>query len=339
MKDALKNLRIGVLMGGKSAEREISLKTGKAVLNALTGMGYSAFGFDLDGDFTENLKKIDVCFNALHGTYGEDGRVQGALDLLNTPYTGSGTAASAIAMDKLRAKIIFGYYGLKTPPFFSITKGEYINSINKNGADKDKSKCNDDGNSNGGGSGMAQEAALKIKSERFAPPYFIKPNSSGSSIGCAIVNSTGEEFEKALNNAFQYDDEVLIERYIKGREIQFAVAFNNPLGCVEVKPKDAFYSYNAKYTKGQTQYLINPEMSGDDYAACEYAAVTAHRAMGCRGVSRTDIILSEGDAYVLEVNTLPGLTELSLVPMIAESKGISFNELIENIIEDAAAKK
>ncbi|MCL4542259.1 MAG: D-alanine--D-alanine ligase [Deltaproteobacteria bacterium] len=313
MKESLKNLRIGVLMGGKSVEREVSLKSGKAVLNALTGMGYNAFGFDLGENFTENLKKIDICFIALHGTLGEDGRVQGTLDLFGIPYTGSGVCASAIAMDKIRSKVIFNYYGLKTPPFFFIAKGE------------------DRG---------IEENVLKSRFGQFNPPYFVKPNSSGSSIGCSIVNSTGEELEQALNNALKYDDEVLVEKYIKGREIQFAVVSGNPLGCIEVKPKDTFYSYAAKYTKGQTQYLLEPVLTKEEYKACESAAVNAHKLIGCKGVSRTDIILDgEGNAVVLEINTLPGLTEFSLVPMIAGNKGISFNELIENIIEDAIIEK
>ena len=309
MKDSLKKLRIGVLMGGKSAEREISLKTGNAVLKALTGMGYDAFGFDTDESFAENLKKIDICFIALHGTFGEDGRVQGALDLFGVPYTGSGVCASAIAMDKIRSKVIFSYHGLKTPPFFLVKKGE--------GKD-----------------------ALKNGIGHFNPPYFVKPNSSGSSVGCSIVNSPVEELGQALNNAFKYDDEVLVEKYIKGREIQFAVVSGEPLGCVEVKPKDVFYSYAAKYTKGQTEYLLDPVLSKEEYDACESAAVNAHKLIGCKGVSRTDMILGgEGNAYVLEINTLPGLTEFSLVPMIAGNKGISFNELIENITIDAITKK
>ncbi|MCL4321339.1 MAG: D-alanine--D-alanine ligase [Deltaproteobacteria bacterium] len=309
MKDNLKNLRIGVLMGGRSAEREISLKTGNAVLNALRGMGYNAFGFDTDENFTENLKKIDLCFIALHGTFGEDGRVQGALDLFGIPYTGSGVLASAIAMDKIRSKVIFSYYGLKTPPFFLVIKGE-------------------------------DRGVLKNGHGQFEPPYFVKPNSSGSSVGCSIVNSQGEELKRALNNAFEYDDEILVEKYIKGREIQFAVVSGKPLGCVEVKPKDAFYSYAAKYTKGQTEYLLDPVLSKEEYDACESAAVNAHKLIGCKGVSRTDMILDgEGNAVVLEINTLPGLTEFSLVPMIAGNKGISFNELIENITLDAITKK
>ncbi len=311
MKDSLKKLRIGVLMGGRSAEREISLKTGNAVLNAFIGAGYNAFGFDTDENFTENLKKIDICFIALHGTFGEDGRVQGALDLFGIPYTGSGVEASAIAMDKIRSKVIFSYYGLKTPPFFLVVK------------DEDR-----------------EGEVFKSKFGQFNPPYFVKPNSSGSSIGCSIVSSTREELEQALNNAFKYGDEVLVEKYIKGREIQFAVVSGKPLGCVEVKPKDVFYSYAAKYTKGQTEYLLDPVLSKEEHDACESAAVNAHKLIGCKGVSRTDMILDgEGNAYVLEINTLPGLTEFSLVPMIAGNKGISFNELIENITIDAITKK
>ncbi len=309
MRDNLKNLRIGVLSGGKSAEREISLKTGNAVFNALKGSGYDVASFDLDENLYKNLRSIDVCFIALHGTYGEDGRIQGALDLFDIPYTGSGVSASAAAMDKTKSKALFGYYGLKTPPFVSVKKGENINIVIK-------------------------------RLGHLEPPYFIKPDSSGSSIGCSVVNHPEEELAGALNKAFEYDGEALIEKFINGREIQFAVAFGKPLGCVEVRPKDSFYSYDAKYTKGRTLYLLNPELKKEEYEECESAAVRAHEIIGCDGVSRTDIILAEdGSAYVLEINTLPGLTELSLVPMIAGSKGISFNELIENIIEDAILKK
>ncbi len=313
MKDNLKNLRIGVLTGGRSAEREVSLKTGSAVLNALTEMGYNVFSFDLDENFDKNLKKMNVCFIALHGTFGEDGRVQGALDLSGIPYTGSGLEASAVAMNKATSKIILNYYGLKTPRFFLV------------GKDESSGKKSD---------------VLEDKFSQFDPPYFIKPNSSGSSIGCQIVGSAGDELNIALNNAFKYDDKVLVEEYIKGREIQFAVVSGKPLGCVEVKPDDTFYSYNAKYTKGQTQYVLDPILSEEEYSACESAAIGAHELIGCKGVSRTDIMLNDkGDAYVLEINTLPGLTELSIVPMIAENRGISFNELIEDIIEDAIIEK
>lgn len=309
MKESLKDLRIGVLSGGKSAEREISLRTGAAVSGSLKENGYNVLIFDLDDKFAENLKNIDVCFIALHGTYGEDGRVQGALDLFGVPYTGSGVTASALAMDKLKSKAIFEYGGLKTPPHISVRKGEGMNSVEK-------------------------------KLSSIKPPYFVKPNSSGSSIGCGMVSSSGDEFNSALKNALDYDDEILVEQKIYGREIQFAVAFGEPLGCVEVKPGDIFYTYEAKYTRGKTQYIVNPELSQQEYSACESAAVSAHKMLGCDGISRTDLILSgDGQAYVLEVNTLPGLTELSLVPMIAGGKGISFNMLIESLIEDALAKK
>ncbi len=308
MRESIKNLRIGVLSGGRSAEREISIKTGNAVAGSLKGSGYNVITFDLDENFAENLKNIDVCFIALHGTYGEDGKVQGALDIFGIPYTGSGVLASALAMDKIKSKALFNYYGLKTPQGITVKIGE-------------------------------KEDAIRKKLMYIEPPYFIKPNASGSSIGCGIVNEE-EELADALNNAFKYDDEVLIEKYIKGREIQFAAAFGKPLGCVEVKPNDLFYSYDAKYTKGKTEYLVNPDLTKEEYAECESAAVRANEIIGCRGVSRTDIILSrEGGAYILELNTLPGLTELSLVPMIAGNKGISFNELVEDIIEDAVLKK
>ena len=308
MRESIKNLKIGVLAGGKSAEREISIKTGNAVADSLKRNGYSVVTFDLDDSFAQNLKKIDVCFIALHGTYGEDGRVQGALDVFGIPYTGSGVLASALAMDKIKSKALFNFYGLKTPPGITVAIGE-------------------------------NEDCLKNKLKDIEPPYFIKPNTSGSSIGCGIANKE-EELKDILNKAFKYDDEVLIEQHIKGREIQFATAFGKPLGCVEVKPSDLFYSYDAKYTKGKTEYLVNPLLTTKEYAECEYAAVMASEIIGCRGVSRTDIILAhDGSAYILELNTLPGLTELSLVPMIAANKGISFNELVEDIIEDAVLKK
>jgi D-alanine-D-alanine ligase len=309
MRDILKNLRIGVLAGGKSSEREISLKTGNAVFNALRTTGYNVIIFDMDVNFAENLKNIDVCFIALHGTYGEDGKVQGTLDVFGVPYTGSGVLASALAMDKIRSKALFNYNGLKTPPGITAKKG-------------------------------ADKFVIQKMLAQFEPPYFVKPNESGSSIGCGIVSDPEKELEDALNNAFKYDDEVLVEKYIKGREIQFAVSFGKPIGCVEVKPEDSFYSYSAKYTKGKTEYIVNPELTQKEYGECESAALLAGRILGCRGVSRTDIILSaEGAAYILEINTLPGLTELSLVPMIARSKGISFIELVENILEDAVIKK
>ncbi len=305
MKDKLKNLKIGVLMGGNSAEREISLKTGTAVLNSLLKTGYNAKGLDFDGEFFSNVKKIDLCFIALHGTFGEDGRIQAALEVAGVPYTGSGVSASAIGMDKIISKVLFTHHNLKVPPFISFKAGE-------------------------------SEASLKSKTKDFSPPYFVKPNAQGSSIGASIVYSAGKELAAALNNALNYDDEVLIEKYIKGREIQFAVMWGKPLGCVEVMPGDAFYSYEAKYTKGKTKYELEPSLTAREYKACELSSVTAHNVIRCKGVTRTDLILDEnGSVYVLEINTLPGLTELSIVPMIAQKRGISFDSLMENILEDA----
>ncbi len=308
MREKIKNLKIGVLAGGSSAEREISLKTGKAVEDSLAGMGYNVIKFDLDENFFDELKKIDICFNALHGTFGEDGKVQGVLELLKIPYTGSNVEASAIAMDKIKSKIIFKYYGLDVPDFFSVKKRE-------------------------------TKEQIENKMQNMPLPYFIKPNAQGSSIGASIAYSASELY-LALEDAFQYDDEVIVEEYIAGREIQFAVFSGKPLGCVEIKPNDSFYSYSAKYTKGKTQYILEPDLTEEEYQACEYASVSAHASLGCRGVTRTDIILSDsGKAYVLEINTLPGLTEFSLVPMIAQKKGIKFGSLIEEIIEDAITCK
>jgi D-alanine-D-alanine ligase len=304
MKETIKDLKIGVLMGGVSAEREISLKTGNAVADSLDSMGYNVKRFDLDKNFFEDVKSIDICFNALHGTLGEDGKIQGVLELLNIPYTGSGVEASAIAMDKIKSKIFFKYYGLAVPDFFSVKKGEKAELINK-------------------------------KMNNLRLPYFIKPNAQGSSVGASIAYSESELY-LALEDAFRYDDEVIAEEYITGREIQFAVFSGKPLGCVEIKPNDSFYSYSAKYTKGKTEYILNPDLTEEEYKACENASVLAHTLLDCKGITRTDIILGDsGKAYVLEINTLPGLTEFSLVPMIAQKKGIDFNSLIENIIEDA----
>ncbi len=304
MREKIKNLTIGVLAGGNSAEREISLKTGKAVEDSLVGMGYNVARFDLDENFFDRLKKIDICFNALHGTDGEDGKVQGVLELLKIPYTGSDVEASAIAMDKIKSKIIFKYYGLNVPDFFSVRKGE-------------------------------TKEQIKNKMQNLSLPYFIKPNAQGSSVGASIAYSVSELYS-ALEDAFKYDDEIIVEEYITGREIQFAVFSGKPIGCVEIKPNDSFYSYSAKYTKGKTQYILEPDLTEEEYQACEYASVSAHASLGCSGVTRTDIILgNSGKAYVLEINTLPGLTEFSLVPMIAQKKGIKFGALIEDILEDA----
>ncbi len=304
MKAAIKDLKIGVLMGGVSAEREISLKTGKAVADSLASMGYNVKKFDLDKNFFKEIDSINICFNALHGTFGEDGKIQGIFELLDIPYTGSGVEASALAMDKIKSKIIFKYYGLTVPDFFSVKKGEKAELINK--------KMNN----------------IKL-------PYFIKPNAQGSSVGAAIAYSE-KEFYLAVEDAFKYDDEIIVEEYIIGREIQFAVFSGKSLGCVEIKPDDNFYSYSAKYTKGKTKYILNPDLTEEEYKACENASVLAHNSLDCKGITRTDIILSDsGKVYVLEINTLPGLTEFSLVPMIAQKKGIDFNNLIENIIENA----
>ncbi len=294
----LTDKRIGVLMGGISAEREVSLRSGSAIYNALKGLGYNAVSIDVGSDICDVLDKgkIETAFLALHGGYGEDGSIQGMLEVLGIPYTGSGVLASALAMDKEASKKVFLYHGIPVPPFEVLTREH------------------------------------KAKSIEFTLPWVTKPATEGSSVGVSITRDKGN-FEKALETAFSYGSRVIVEKYIEGQEIHIGILNGRVLGGVEVRPSLEFYNYEAKYTAGLTEYVLPPEIAAETYERAKMTALSAHIALGCRGATRVDLRLNaEGEPYVLEVNTIPGMTETSLLPKIAGLAGFDFPGLIKEIL-------
>jgi D-alanine-D-alanine ligase len=302
----MKDKKIGVLMGGLSAEREVSLKSGAAVYKALLSRGYNAVAVDVGRDLTGRLaeEKIEAAFVCLHGRYGEDGAVQGLLELLGIPYTGSGVLASALAMDKVFAKKIFAASGLTITPYVVFTKGD-----------------------------TPDPAMLP-----FGLPVVVKPSREGSSVGVSIVKEE-VDFQKALESAFSHDSEILVEKYVKGREIQVGILGERGIGAIEIVPKNEFYDFEAKYTDGMATHIMPAPLPQDQYIELLHLGERAHASLGCSGYSRVDFIVTEGkEAYLLEVNTLPGMTALSLLPEIAEHAGIGFEDLVERIIRSASLK-
>jgi D-alanine-D-alanine ligase len=300
----LTNKRIGVLAGGTSAEREVSLKSGNAVYKALLGRGYNAVFIDASDNICEDLKRerVEIAFIVLHGGHGENGAIQGLLEVMGIPYTGSGVMASAIAMDKEASKKIFLHHNIPAAPFAVIEKDNSESQI------------------------------LNLKSQ-IEMPWVVKPAAEGSSIGVNIVKNEAE-LDNALNDAFNYGKKIIIEKYIKGKEIQIGILGTRALGGVEVRPSKEFYSYEAKYTPGLTEYILPPQINDSEYQILKTTAHKAHNALGCKGATRVDFILSEsGEPYILEVNTIPGMTETSLLPKIAGLSGMEFTDLIEAMLE------
>lgn len=307
------NKKIGVLMGGTSAEKEVSIKSGTAVFNALKNLKYSVVAVEVGHDICEILRreKIEIAFLTLHGGCGEDGSVQGLLEVMGIPYTGSGVLASAIAMDKEASKKIFLYHGISVPPFVTVKRNE----LSVMGKEKNFSRIN------------------------FSLPWVIKPATEGSSIGVSIVKD-GSALSEAMERAMCFSERVIIEKYIEGKEIQVGILNDSILGAVEVRPKVEFYSYEAKYTAGLTDYILPPELETSILGKAEKAALSAHMALGCKGATRVDLIVDgEGNSHVLEVNTIPGMTETSLLPKIAGLSGLDFQLLVEEILKEAIAGK
>lgn len=301
----VKSKKIGVLFGGLSAEREVSLKSGAAVHQALVAVGYNAVAIDVGRDLADVLKRegVEVAFIALHGRYGEDGCVQGLLELLQIPYTGSGVLASALAMHKLYSKQAFAASGILTAPFCCYRRGETV----------------------------------RLAELPFGLPLVVKPAQEGSSVGVSIVREASR-LTPALELAFRHDDEILVEQYIKGQEIQIGILDDCPVGAIEIVPKNEFYDFEAKYTDGMAKHIFPARLEPALYEKTLQVGLAAHRALGCRGYSRVDLLVtSAGDCYVLEVNTLPGMTALSLLPEIAaKGAGLAFETLVSRIIESAA---
>ncbi len=299
------SLHVAVLMGGSSAEREVSLVSGEACAAALESRGYRVSRIDVGPDLPFRLAALrpDRVFNALHGRMGEDGRVQGLLDLLRLPYTHSGVLASALAMDKPMAKRVFAQEGLRCVEGVEATLGSLADGL------------------------------------PLPSPVVVKPAAEGSSVGVTIILDDDPRPLFARND-LDRGDRVLVERYIPGRELTSAVMDDRALAVTEILPREGFYDYRAKYTEGLATHEIPARLSEGLYAQVLDWALRAHRALGCRGVSRADFRFNpdEGEAdglYILEVNTQPGMTPLSLVPEQAAYCGISFEDLVEQLVREA----
>jgi D-alanine-D-alanine ligase len=305
-REDMKNKRIAVLMGGLSAEREVSLASGASVHKALVARGFDAVAIDMGRDLAQELirEKVGIAFICLHGRYGEDGAVQGLLEVMGIPYTGSGVLASAMAMNKIFAKKVFEARGLTVAPYRVVRRGE--------------------------------EEGLETLG--FALPVVVKPSQEGSSVGVSIVRCA-EEFRPALDAAFAYDEEILVEEFIKGREIQVGILEERALGAIEIVPKKEFYDYEAKYTAGMAEHILPAPLPPELYRQVLKLGEEAHGALGCSGYSRVDFLVTDRDeCYLLEVNTLPGMTSLSLLPEIAQGAGIGFEDLVEKILISASLK-
>ena len=307
------NRRVAVVMGGLSAEREVSLNTGAGVLAALLERSWDAVAIDWQpGTSLARLLEDSgaaVVWNALHGTWGEDGAVQGLCACLGLPCTGSGILASALAMDKVMSKRIFESNGLPTPRWQILPHDP-----------------GSEGDGNGG-----DGAALA----GWPLPYVVKPANEGSSVGVSIVDAR-DQLAGALATARQFHGQVIIEDYIAGTELFVGILNDRVLGSVEVHPATRFYDYEAKYKRTDTTYLIPPELPARVIERSHELALAAYRALGCTGHARPDLRIStSGEVFVLEVNTLPGMTKTSLLPKIARSVGMDYPTLCEHILETA----
>jgi len=303
----MSKVRVAVVMGGTSAEREVSIETGRCVMNALGNLGHSAQSLDFDARFVDALREIrpDVVFNALHGTGGEDGTIQGVLEWLGVPYTGSDLTSCAIAMDKHLAKKLLAAEGLPTPAWdvFDLTGG-----------------------------------TLPLLPGSLNLPLVLKPRSSGSSAGVVIVRSH-EAWSKAVLDAAARTPEILAEEFVPGREFSCGVLGEEALPVVEILPSDEFYSYDAKYKAGGSRHLVPAPIDHDLAARLQTLALSVHRLLGLRDYSRADFIVSkEGRPTILEVNALPGMTPTSLLPDEALHAGISYDALVERLLQYALAR-
>ena len=301
--------RVGVIMGGSSGEREVSLRSGQAIAAALTARGYDVASVVLPEDATLAARtiesaNIDVAMLALHGRHGEDGCIQGLLELLKIPYTGSSVLASALAMDKLKAKELFRLHNVPTPPYYMVTEEDDLDDI-------------------------------ETTHGSFGFPVVVKPRGEGSSLGVKKADNLNE-LVRAIHAALELDDTVLVERFVAGIEVNVGILEGRPLGAIEIVPKSGLYDYAAKYTPGMTEYFMPARLPPVRYRGVLNLAERAARALGCTGPCRVDLLVTRGEnEYVLEVNTLPGMTETSLLPKIAAAAGYDFGALCETILSGA----
>lgn len=303
------NTRVGVLMGGCSSERDVSFKSGKAVCQALIDSGFEAVAIDVsseDQDYVKDLilsYNIGLAFLALHGGFGEDGRIQGILESLGLAYTGSGPKASSLAMDKISAYRIFEANGLRVPRSRALDKRHR---------------------------GLRQFKDF---------PLVVKPQNGGSSIGLSIVDTPGE-LKKAVELAFEYDSRVIVEEYIEGSEMTVGILDDKALPVIQIKPDERCFDYKAKYESRATKYIVPADIAKSEARLLQDAGIKAHKALGCAFFSRVDIILSrQSHPVVLEVNTIPGFTARSLLPMAAACAGMVFKDVVLKITADAFMRR
>ena len=303
---------VAVLMGGWSSEREVSLASGAACARALEGEGYRVSRINVQHDIATVLSDLrpDVAFNALHGRFGEDGRIQGILEILQIPYTHSGVLASALAMQKDQAKIVMAASGVPVAPGLTLDRRE-----------------------------VARAHAME-------PPYVVKPVNEGSSCGVFIVREgRSHPPQELLRGDWAFGESVLVEKFVAGRELTCAVMGDKALGVIDIQPATGlFYDYDAKYAKGGSIHVLPAKIKPNIYQRIQESALKAHQALGCRGVSRTDFRYDDtpggtGELIVMEVNTQPGMTETSLVPELAAHEGYSFGEFVRWMVEDASCDR
>jgi len=301
-----------VVLGGTSGERAVSLESGKACIKALKKIKYKVSSFDPQKKNFNliNKSKTDAIFNALHGKDGEDGVAQSYFEYLKIPYTHSGVISSFNAMDKLISKKIFLKHKIKTPKYFSIAENNKISSVDK-----------------------------KLKLKKIIYPVIVKPINEGSSLGVELCNNK-KNLINSIKRLVKKYGRAMIEQYIPGQEIQVAIINGKPLGAIELIPKRQFYDYKAKYTKSaKTKHIMPARLSKLKYSEVLSIAKKTHKAFKCRGVTRADFKFYKGNFYLLEINTQPGMTSLSLVPEIANYRGINFEKLVEKILLDASINK
>lgn len=309
-------INVAVIYGGKSKEREVSLKSGKGIAAALKNKGCNVTEIDyISKDFISLLNGIDVVYIALHGKYGEDGRIQGLLDMLEIPYVGSGVLASALAMNKAKSKRIFEYYGIRVAKDLVVRQGDDFGLLT--------SKIN----------------------TQFAYPLVVKPNQEGSTIGLSIV-ANQMELEQAIKNALSFDNEIIVEEYIDGTEVTVAIFETDEkieaLPIIEIIPnKNKYYDYESKYSIGGSDHIIPARIDSNIEKIVKQWAIDAHKLLGCETFSRVDFIIpSDGtEPVILEVNTLPGMTETSLYPDAARAVGISYEDIVYKFVQEALKKK
>lgn len=305
----LERKRIGVIMGGSSSEREVSLRSGAAVAEALESRGHEVVRFMLGETFGPEIltslqrARLDVAFLALHGRLGEDGCIQGLLEIAQIPYTGSSVLGSALAMDKLKSKEMFRLHNVPTPPYYMLEAKDV--------------------------------ADLEALHGSFGFPVMVKPRGEGSSLGVSRANDA-HELSRAVAHALEYDDVVIVERFVQGVEVDVGILDGRVLGAIEIAPKKGFYDYEAKYTPGMTDYFMPARLPPARLSGVQNLALRAARALGVTGAVRVDLLVTAGEnEYVLEVNTLPGMTQTSLLPKIAAAAGHDFATLCESIVASA----